>query len=231
VGFFKGDTTGDDERVVNALVKLRKRSVREITTTQIASVPKIVWKTASTYQCLIRRTIEAADGMRLAWNAGNLLTTLTMARSLFETGAIVRHLTDSIQKASEDKDVDALDKAIMSVGFGDRLGWLASEGYQAISVMKVIDKMDKSVFRDKQPRFRKTYDFLSEFVHPNHLGILGLYSDSFPKEYRIEFGRTAGKKERILPQLRVASAMIWLVEIAASDIDKLTPVIMEFVPE
>jgi hypothetical protein len=154
-----------------------------------------------------------------------------MARSLFETGAIVRHLTDSIQKASDDKDVDALDKVIMSVGFGERLGWLASEGYQALNVLTVIDKMDKSVFHDKQPRFRNTYDFLSEFVHPNHLGILGLYSDNFPKEYRIEFGVTTEKKQRMLPHLRIASAMIWLVEIAASDIDKLIPTITKFVPK
>jgi hypothetical protein len=231
VGFFKGDSTGDDDRVVDALVKLRKRLVREITTSRIASIPKLVWKMTSTYQCLVRRTIEEADGMRSAWNEGNLLTTVTMARSLFETGAMVRHLTDSIQKATNDKSVDALDNAIMTVGFGDRLGWLEDKGYQALNVLTVIDKMDRSVFHDKQPRFRKTYDFLSEFVHPNHLGILGLYCDQYPKEYRIEFGVTVEKKKRMLPHLRIASAMIWLVEIAASDVDKLTPAITEFVPK
>jgi hypothetical protein len=144
---------------------------------------------------------------------------------------MVRHLTDSIQKATNDKSVDALDNAIMTVGFGDRLGWLEDKGYQALNVLTVIDKMDRSVFHDKQPRFRKTYDFLSEFVHPNHLGILGLYCDQYPKEYRIEFGVTVEKKKRMLPHLRIASAMIWLVEIAASDVDKLTPAITEFVPK
>jgi hypothetical protein len=39
------------------------------------------------------------------------------------------------------------------------------------------------------------------------------------------------KKRSILPHLRIASAMIWLVEIAASDIDKLTPAIAAFVPK
>jgi hypothetical protein len=63
------------------------------------ATPKMAWKITSTYQCLIRRTIDAADGMRMAWNAGNLLTAITMARSLIETGAIVRNLTDSIKKA------------------------------------------------------------------------------------------------------------------------------------
>jgi hypothetical protein len=56
--------------------------------------------------------------------------------------------------------------------------------------------------------------------------ITGLYS-----EYRVAYGRTAGKKRSILPHLRIASTMIWLVEIAASDIDKLTPAIAAFVPK
>jgi hypothetical protein len=75
------------------------------------------------------------------------------------------------------------------------------------------------------------YSFLSEFVHPNHFGLLGLYSTHFPKEYRIEFGNAAEKKQRILPNLRVTSSMIWLVEIAAKDIDKLMPQIRAFVPK
>lgn len=127
--------------------------------------------------------------------------------------------------------MEALDLAVMTVGFGDRLGWLGSEGYTALNILTVIDKMGKSIFHDKQPRFRKAYDFLSEFVHPNHLGILGLYSDTFSQDYRVEFGRTAEKKQKILPYLRIASDIIWLVEIAASDIDKLIPGIMEFVPK
>jgi hypothetical protein len=110
VEFLKGDTTRDD--VVDAIVKLRKRFVSEITTAQTASIQKMVWKTTCTY-LLIRRTIEAADGMRSGWNAGNLLTTVIMARSLFETGAMVIHLTDSIQKATKDKGVGALDKVVM----------------------------------------------------------------------------------------------------------------------
>jgi hypothetical protein len=59
--------------------------------------------------------------------------------------------------------------------------------------------MDKKMFQDEKPRLRDTYDLLSEFVHPNSFGILGLYSDNFSGEFRIEFGRTARKKETLLP--------------------------------
>ena len=236
MGFLKGDTKGDDREITEAVLGLRKRLISEFTAAYIASVPKIVWKTSSTYQCLIRRTLEAVDGMRAAWNAGNLLTAATMARSLVEIGAIVRQLTDSIKTAAEEKDLDAIDKAVMNVGFGTRIKDLyedeiAKGEYKAQNILTIIDKMDKKMFQDEKPRLRDTYDLLSEFVHPNSFGILGLYSDNFSGEFRIEFGRTARKKETLLPFLRVTLGMAWLVEIAANDIEKLIPAITEFVPQ
>lgn len=236
MAFLKGDTTGDDREITEAVLFLRKHLIAEFTTAYVASVPKMVWKTNATYQCLIRRTLDAVDGMRAAWNAGNLLTAITMARSLIEIAAIVRHLTDSIEKAIREKDVDALDKAVMSVGFGTRIedlyeDELAKEEYKAQNILTTIDKMDKKMFQDGIPRLRKTYDFLSEFVHPNSFGILGLYSDNFAKEHRIEFGRTTRKKEAVLSSLRVTLAMVWLVKNAANDIETLIPAIADFVPK
>ena len=219
--------------VTDALLSLRGRLVREITRRQIAATPKMVWKIKSTYQCLIRRTIEAADGMRMAWNAGNLLTTMTMARSLIETGAIVRNLTDLVKKAVADKDVDALDKAVMQAGFATRDAVLLAErpDYKATNILTMIERLDKSLFKDKTPRLQSAYDFLSEFAHPNHFGIMGLYSDNFPDEYRVEFGNMSKKKKGILPHVRVTSSMVWLVELAAEDIDELMPRIISFVPK
>jgi len=193
----------------------------------------MLWKTTSVYQCLIRRTIETIDGMRAAWNAGNLLTTITMARSLIETGAIVKHLTNTVKQAVANQDVDALDKAVMHAGFAtrDKSFFGEEEEFKAENILTMIDRMDRSLFKDKVPRLRAAYDFLSEFVHPNHLGILGLYSENFPEKYRVEFGNTTAKKKMILPHIRIALGMVWLVDIAASDIRKLIPVITEFVPK
>jgi hypothetical protein len=233
MSFFKGDKVGDDREITEALLRLRKHLISEFSTAYTANVPKMVWKSRSTYQCLIRRTLEAVDGMRSAWNAGNLLTALTMGRSLIESGAVVRRLSDSVKEATAKKDVEALDHVVMNVGFGTRYELFEGEKeeYKAQNILTVIDRMDRSLFGDKTPRLRDAYDFLSEFVHPNHLGILGLYSDDFPKEFRIEFGRTARKKEKILPHLRISLGMILLVENAASDFESLIPAISEFVPK
>jgi hypothetical protein len=228
--FFKGDDRRDDRDITNALVALRKRLVKEIATEQIAAMPKMVWKITSTYQCLIRRTIEAADGMRAAWNVGNLLTAITMGRSLIETGAVVRSLTDSIKNAVERSDVDALDQAVMHATFSTMNDAHLAERpeYKATRILKLIDIMDESLFGDNAPKLRDAYRFLSEFAHPNFSGTVGLYSNS--DGYRIEFGNTAEKKQYVLPDLLITSGMIWLVEIAAADIDELMPRIRTFVP-
>ena len=238
MGFLKGDPT-EDKEIIEAYLGLKKRLVREHSAAYAASVPKVVWKTAGVYQCLIRRTLEAADGMRAAWNSGNLLTAITMARSLIETGAVVRHLTDAIKKSVADKNTETLDRAVMNVGFGTRIDDLydgavekgKEDELKALNVLTTINKMDKAMFPKKEASFRKSYDFLSEFAHPNTFGIMGLYSDNFPKKYRVEFGNVAGKKKNILSSLRVTLAMIWLVDIAARDIDALIPAISEFVPK
>src|SRR5229473_844523 len=107
--FLKGDETDDDKPVVEGLAALRSRLLREFTPEQIRSAPKMLWKSAALYQCIYRRVVESTDGLRAAWNAGNLITTVTMARSLIETGAIAQKLTDGVLEATEKKDIDALD--------------------------------------------------------------------------------------------------------------------------
>jgi hypothetical protein len=170
--------------------------------------------------------------MRSAWNAGNILTAVTMGRSLIETGAVVRRLSEGVKDATKNKDVDALDRIVMDVGFGNRMDVFddQKEQYKAVNILTVIASMDKNLFHDKAPRLMKTYEFLSEFAHPNHFGILGLYSDNITKEYRIEFGVKAEKRERTLPNLRVTLSMVWLVEIEAKLFEKMLPTIREFCP-
>jgi hypothetical protein len=121
----------------------------------------------------------------------------------------------------------------MHAGFATRDDVMLAErpDYKATNIITMVERMDKSLFGDKTPRLRGAYDFLSELAHPNHFGTLGLYSKTVASEYRIEFGNAAEKKENILPNLCITSSMIWLVESAAKDIDRLMPNVCAFVPK
>ncbi len=224
MAFLKGDTKNRDEDIVRSYKDLKALLVKEFTVAEMRAMPKMIWKTRSIVQCVIRRTLESADGLRMAWNANNLVTAITMARSLIETGAVTRYLVDSVLLATEKRDTALLDSVVMSTGFATRMEefYGDNEEFKAKSILTLIEKMDKSLFKDKAPRLIKAYEFLSEFAHPNHLGILGLYSDTerLARDQRIVYGVTLKKREAIFPNVHLSLAMVWLVRNAAVDIER-----------
>jgi hypothetical protein len=235
MGFLEGTPTSEEEKTVaEALDLLRDMLVDKITLRQMFSVPTIMWLVTIARQCLIRRTLEAVDGIRSSWSSGNLLTSVTMARSLFETGATFWALADSIEKAVDDRDEGALRYALVSVCFGTRLAPLIGPGgyeFKAQNVLTTIDRMDKAFPADKKVRYRFAYDWLSEFVHPNYCGIVGLYCDWRRLKYGTEFQMSTQEREELRQCIEDASVMVALVASSAMKIDRLSPVIEEFVPK
>jgi len=67
---------------------------------------------------------------------------------------------------------------------------------QAIQVLKFIDSVEKKV-----PGFRKNYEFLSEYSHPNSDGALGLFGRR-DEETRITYFER--REERIAGAIRFA---------------------------
>jgi hypothetical protein len=224
MAFLKG-ASEDYKPVEEALLSLRRRIVPELSKEEIAQCPEPVWQTKSAFQCLIRRTVETADGVRLGWNADNLLTVVTMARSLIETAAIVRSLGDEVEKRVANKDIGDLKEFVLKTLFAVRYESLVSEqgAHKAQSILTLIDRMDESLFGRKEARLRDSYEYLCEFVHPNSYGILVLYSIPYLEEPRIEFGRAKEKETLILPHIGMALGMIWMVELVVSDFEVLVP--------
>jgi hypothetical protein len=229
--FLKGETNEDEARISEAYSSLKNRLIAEFTAAYIDNTPKMIWKTLSVYQCLIRRTLEAADGVRIGWEAENVLTAVTMARSLFETAAIVMRRSAQVEAASLSRDVDALDDAIMYAGFATRLKEMLEKNdeYPAKSIMDAIDKAD-ALLGGTEYKLRPHYEFLCEIAHPNHLGILGIYSHTLAEPFSIKFGGIDWQRENILSNLHVALATVVLVERCVTELEKLIPEMATFVP-
>ncbi len=229
--FLKGETNEDDIRISEAYSSLKNRLLAEFTAEYIDNAPKMIWKTVSVYQCLIRRTLEAADGIRLGWEAENVLTALTMARCLFETAATVMRLSDQVEIATLSRDVDALDDAIMNAGFATRLKEMLEKNdeYRAKSIIDTIDKAD-ALLGGTEYKLRPHYQFLCEIAHPNHFGILGIYSQTLSAPFRIQFGGIDWQQQNILSNLHFALATVVLVERCVTELEKLIPEMAKFVP-
>jgi hypothetical protein len=229
---FLKETGADDGQIIESLMKLRKRLIRESREDEIRSTPKMVWKTQSACQCLIRRVIDAADSVRMSWNSNNMLATITMARSLFETAAVIRLLRDAVEEAVRTASVENLDTKVMEVLFSARHKFFSErEGaYKAESIAKTVDMMEASLYGENKGKFRDSYGFLSEAVHPNHLGTLGLYTDLDDNGPTVRYGIRKEKRDFLFSQFHLALGMIWLADMSVSDIESFTPELTKISP-
>jgi len=229
--FLDGDDTGVGEEIATALTALEGRFRDEFSDDDLTGVPEVMWRAGVAYQCLYRRTVESAVGVKLAWKAGNLITVVTMARSLLETGAIAWRLTDHIEKALEKKDAAELYAAIMKISFGNRVNLIEEkeEEYRAVNILTAIEHMNTGILKGKEESFIDIYNCLSEIAHPNHWGILGLYGNHIEAEERIEFGNKH-RKDDLWWMIGPALCVVWMVNDLAEEFEKkLLPAMAELV--
>jgi hypothetical protein len=169
------------ETLWSVLEVLRMSRLDEFSAEHWRHVPGLLWKMGVTYQCLVRRTVETADGVRLGRDTGNMITATTMARSLIETASLTFDLTEGIKKAVASRDLRAVDELVNQRLLGTRDESLLAKGagVAAANVLTLIDKLDKFDRRLHKNRpglvgARKRYDILSEYAHPNFHGVLHL---------------------------------------------------------
>ena len=231
-GFLKGTET-DDREMIESIRKLRNRLVTEYSEDEIRGVPQLVWKTRDACQCLIRRIIDAADSVRISWNTNNMLAAVTMARSLYETAAVISQLRDAFKAAVETKTPDVLDKGVMKVMFSARHKFFAQrEGAEkADSITKVIDLLEDRIFGENLGRLRDSYGFLSEAVHPNHLGTLALYADHSSVAQIIRYGVTKEKRGLIFSEIHFALQLIRVADVIIEEIESMIPEVVKFASE
>src|SRR5690625_7890922 len=85
-----------------------------------------------------------------------------------ETVALVFLLYKKLHQVNEEKKIGEIDEFLMNSTFGGRT---EDSTLTSPNILTAIDHTNK-----KYDKFRQMYDSLSEFVHPNWFGTLGLYS-------------------------------------------------------
>ncbi len=220
----------DFETIWTLLEGLRNSRLEEFSTEHRKHVPGLLWKMGVTYQCLVRRTVETADGIRLGWDAGNMVTAATMARSLIETASLTFDLTEGIKKRVADKDLWAVDELVNQRLLGTRDESLLARGagFPAANVLTLIDKLDKfdRKLHKRKPEAggaRKRYDTLSEYAHPNLHGVLQLYGEIDTKKESARFGTSDAQKRNRLVLVGKAFAVVTIVEICRREVIRLVP--------
>ena len=115
------------------------------------------------------------------YRTAQLACALTLTRSCVETVAAAWYFNDLLQRVVANSDVTGLHEKTMRLLLGSKSG---ITDLPAINVLSFVDAMDRKI-----PKFRKAYDSLSEYAHPNWSGMMRLYSKHEEKKMLTEFGR------------------------------------------
>ena len=126
------------------------------------------------------------------FNRKRLAAAILLTRAAVETTAALWYLRNKVTAAVNAKSLGDLDTYLMWLSMGNR-AW--EELPAAINVLTFVDDVDKKV-----EGFRKQYDSLSEYAHPNYLGTTALYSETDKENILVNFGpnaRSAGSARTI----------------------------------
>jgi hypothetical protein len=178
----------------------------------------VLWRILVLYQCLIRRTMELTDGTERAWQSREYLVAVALARMLIETAAFVWDVTSGIEERITKADLAEIAAFVDSRVHATRMDeWVGGGLHTAMSIMTLIDRVDRDVAREagespKQQVIRSHYELLSEFVHPNCLGVSILYGTQQHDAQTMRFGLSEERRERLSRTLAVSLEAIGLMQ-------------------
>jgi hypothetical protein len=210
------------------LDELRLRLMDELGRQHVPDA-KVLWKVLVLYQCVIRRTLELVDGVEQAWTNRQYLSATVLARVLVETAAFIWDVTAGLEARIGAGDLDAVDDLIVKRSFGSRMkSWHQVGLPQSEQVLTLIDRMDRDMQRrsglvdSPKAMIRAHYDLLSEFAHPNWLGVECLYGQMDRDVMTCRFGEPHDEeRQRLSRFLAISMNAVPAIEACLRNLDQL----------
>jgi hypothetical protein len=153
---------------------------------KISENSKIPFKVEILKGVLLHRISELSkSAIKLIEEADNLQA-IILIRAIQESVAILYWLFFEVDVVCSKNEIQDFDRFITRILFGSRIKPRKEE---AFNVLKATDKLDKLI-----PGFRKSYEILSEFAHPNSAGTFISFGKLDKKNNAFHFGAKARNK-------------------------------------
>lgn len=144
---------------------------RVVDPAEISLKAKIPFKAITYREALLHRITELSDtSINLYKDKEKTISFMIIARSVHETFSLLYMLHKNMTEAIETKSVIKFDEYIMTNTFGYRMKGNDNLP-QMPNILKAIDQVDKIL----DGAFRRTYESMSEFCHPNCAGVHSAY--------------------------------------------------------
>jgi hypothetical protein len=163
---------------------------------------KLPFKALGYRETLIWRITELGKAALENYNEHRFAAAILLTRAAVETAAALWYLQSKIASAIKADGLGDLDEYLMRLSLGSRN---FEKSPVAINVLNFVDQVDK-----RFAGYRKQYDELSEYSHPNYLGTTCLYSATDFDNYMVSFGANArgSKPAEIIGVMNLSVALM-----------------------
>jgi len=142
---------------------------------------KAPFQLISVREALIWRTEELARNACDALEKEDFTVAALLIRGIAESAAMTWYLLEILENRKGYTPSELNDK-LMRMFAGSKNGW--ADGPEAISVLTFVERLNRKI-----PGFQNAYNSLSEYAHPNWLGVSGLYSKIDRENFTVHYGR------------------------------------------
>lgn len=142
---------------------------------------KAPFQLISVREALIWRTEELARSACDALEKEDFTVAALLTRSIAESAAMTWYLLEILENRKGHTPAELNDK-LMRMFAGSKNGW--ADGPEAVNVLTFVERLNR-----KLPGFQAAYNSLSEYAHPNWLGVSGLYSKIDRENFTVHYGR------------------------------------------
>jgi len=150
---------------------------------------KIPYKALDYREALIWRFVELCRCALEHFNEEDLATATILTRAALETVAALWYLNRKIKSVIDKNSVGDVDDYLMRLLMGSKTDTAMPD---PINVLTFIQKVDAEI-----NGFRKQFDELSEFSHPNWAGTGMLYSKPNTEKMWTDFGKNLSNLESV----------------------------------
>ena len=134
-----------------------------------------VWRHVS-----LRRTVDLSDAAKQMFQQRRIVPGCSLSRAVFESVGIQYYIRKKLIEYTDKAEPESIHRLLLSAVFGRKdKSWPE----RPIQVLTAIDHTDNE-FRG----FRKEYDRLCEYAHPNLGGGFGTYARQEGERFEVYFG-------------------------------------------
>ena len=141
---------------------------------------KIPFKLFSLKELLLHRMTSLVESALTLYESNRRVPSFLVIRGCMETAGSVVYVRKKCERYVENKDLDSFDESLIKglAGGRDENAKIA-----AVNVLTLIDKID-----NEYQGYRKMYDVLCEYTHPNFFGVLDVFGKIDPKQVWLDLG-------------------------------------------